>query len=108
MSTNTTPAIPTLCYLCIADDTPVEEQGVELHVNCDKCNRPYCNKHASVLESTSCNACLHDFQVTKQDYICAGVETSHQVDKHGKVVTNKNGDPVIIHQLVECLRLFCT
>lgn len=97
-TTNTIPTIPTLCYLCIADNTPQEQQGVELHVNCDKCNRPYCDKHASVLESTSCNACLHDFQVTKQDFICAGVETSHKVDAKGKVVTNEQGEPIIVRR----------
>lgn len=95
------PEIPpphTLCYLCLADNTPVEMQGVELHVNCLKCNRPYCEKHASILDSTYCNACQNDFQVTKQDFICAGVETSHQVDHKGRIVTNEKGEPIIVRR----------
>jgi len=92
------PTIPTLCYLCLTDNTPVEMQGLELRVNCTKCSRPYCEKHASILDATYCNGCLNDFQVTKQDFICAGVETSHKLDHHGRVVTNEKGEPIIVRR----------
>jgi hypothetical protein len=90
--------IQSLCYLCLADSTPIEMQGLELRINCLKCNRPYCEKHASILDSTNCNACLNDFQVTKQDFICAGVETSHQLDHKGRVITNEKGEPIIVRR----------
>jgi hypothetical protein len=95
---STPPQIHTLCYLCLIENTPLEQQGVELHVNCDKCQRPYCEKHASVLESTSCSACLNDFQVTKQDFICSGVEVSHKVDEQGKVIVDEKGEPVRVRR----------
>lgn len=89
----------TLCYLCLADNTPPDQQGTSLHVNCESCNRPYCEKHASILESTYCQPCKNDFQVTKQDFICAGVETSHKIDeKTGKVITDEKGDVVIVRR----------
>lgn len=92
------PAIPSLCYLCLSENTPVEEQGRELRISCTKCERPYCDKHASPLDSTCCTPCLNDFQVTKQDFICAGVEVSHRIDANGHVVKDNNGNPVQVRR----------
>ena len=77
---------PSLCYICITSATPLEEQCTELRINCEKCNQPYGEKHASTIDSKYCQDCLKDFDVTKQDYIRAGVEVSSQTDENGNRV----------------------
>lgn len=82
-----TPLLQTLCYLCISDSTPPEKQGKHLHINCDKCGRCYCDKHASAFLPSFCDPCMSDIQVTKQDFVNAGVAVTH--------VVSENGEPVI-------------
>jgi hypothetical protein len=95
-TTPTGPVIPSLCYICIADNIPQDARGTHLHVLCDVCQRPYCDKHASFLDATCCQACKNDFQVTRQDYVIAGVEVSHKLDPlTGEVVRDAHGDAVM-------------
>ena len=82
-----------LCYLCILEQTPIEFQGRSLRINCTKCHRAYCEKHAAILDVTYCQPCLSDFSVTRQDYIRAGVAITHVMDANGNVVKKENGEP---------------
>lgn len=96
MTPSTLPVSASLCYLCITENTPPEQQGRYLHIVCESCQRPYCDKHASILDSTYCHPCKNDFQVTRQDFICAGVQVSHKVDeKTGEVLRDTKGEPLL-------------
>lgn len=99
MSTTPLPSIPTLCYLCQTDNTPHDQQGQELRVNCEKCHRPYCNKHASLLEATCCNACLNDFQVIKKEDWYLGSITTFKINPtNGRIERDEDGLPVKIEK----------
>lgn len=88
-----------LCYLCIADNTPQEQQGHALHINCDICDRPYCNNHASILESTSCQGCLNDFNVIKKDESYTGIEVYLKRDpRTGLVLNDENDQPIVVRK----------
>lgn len=95
MSTNGVIQEPSsLCYLCILEQTPCEFQGKSLRIDCTKCHRPYCEKHAAILDVTYCQPCLSDFSVTRQDYIRAGVAVTHVLDANGQITKNEQGEPI--------------
>lgn len=94
MSPDIHPPIVPLCYLCVSENTPSDQQGSKLHVVCEKCKRAYCDKHASILDPTYCQPCLNDFSVTKQDYVRAGVAVTHKMDENGNVMKDANGQIV--------------
>jgi hypothetical protein len=74
--------LASLCYRCQQLNIPVTEQCKELRINCDKCSRSYGEKHASTLDPLLCEECLpaNSFDVTRLDYISAGVEQSTNPD----------------------------
>lgn len=94
---STTPSntlqMSTLCYLCISENTPADKRGKYLHINCEKCKRAYCDRHASQYVPTYCQPCLEDISVTKQDYTNSGVAITHVYDDKGNPVLDENGKP---------------
>lgn len=73
-----------ICHLCIRDRTEKEHQGLELRINCTRCDKPFCDKHASVVDPQFCSDCVRDFQVIQTNQLYNGVEEILIVDPTGK------------------------
>lgn len=73
-----------LCYICVDKKTEPEQQGKETRINCTRCDRPYCNNHASKVDPQFCEGCLTDFQVIEKHQTYRGIEEF--------VVTDPNGE----------------
>jgi len=73
-----------ICYICIAEKTEPELQGKELRINCSRCDRPYCNKHCSAVDSQFCKECVKDFQVIEKHDTRNGVQEFVVIDPTGK------------------------
>jgi hypothetical protein len=74
----------TLCYLCIANAAPEEQQGKELRINCTRCDKPFCDKCASRTDPQFCRMCLTDFQVVQTNQLYNGVEEILIIDPSGE------------------------
>lgn len=73
-----------ICYLCIAENTSEDLQGKELRVNCTRCDKPYCNVHASKTDPQFCQNCCRDFQAIQTIQYKCGVEEVRIVDPNGQ------------------------
>lgn len=74
-----------ICHICVRDHVEKEFQGKETRINCTRCDKPYCDKHASRIDVQFCEDCVRDFQVVQTQQLYNGVEEILIVDPTGQL-----------------------
>lgn len=84
------PAPPTdsepLCYLCAESKRNGEaiKESRELRINCTRCDRPYCENHASRIDPQFCKECCKDFSAEQNAFSKTSIEELLIVDPSGE------------------------